>query len=195
MVVFDRGFIDHEWWKQLSTKGIWFVTRLKRDSRYSVVDRSEVKPGTGVTSDQTILLGTDQALKLRRIGYRDPATGRHLVFVTNAFHLSASTIASVYRDRWQVELFFKWIKQNLNIRAFLGTSQNAVLTQIWVALCAYLLLAFIKFANRLRRPLSRLLQLLHLNLFERRDLVLLLRTATGGPPGFTPPLQPSLAFR
>lgn len=195
MVVFDRGFVDHEWWKQLDSKGISFVTRLKAKATYAVLERRRVRPGTGLTSDQTILLGAEAPIKLRRIGYRDAATGRHLVFVTNAFHLSAVTVASLYRERWQIELFFKWIKQNLKIRAFLGTSKNAVLTQIWIALCAYLLLAFIKFSNQLTRPLSRLLQLLQLNLFERRALVRLLQAEPDDTSGRFTPDQTSLAFR
>ena len=86
---------------------------------------------------------------MRRIGYRDPETGKHYVFITNAFHLSAKTIAAIYKQRWQIEIFFKWIKQNLKIKSFLGTSANAVMTQIWAALCIALLLAYLKFTARL----------------------------------------------
>ena len=117
--------------------------------------------------------------RLRRIGYRDPETGKYYVFVTNAFHLSANTIADIYKQRWQIELFFKWIKQNLKIKAFLGTSKNAVMTQIWVALCMMLLLAYVKFISRLRGSLQQILRLFQLNLFIRRDLMALLR---GDPP-------------
>ena len=114
-------------------------------------------------------------IPLRRIGYRDPVTGKHYVFLTNNFKLSAKTIADIYKARWQVELFFKWIKQNLKIKSFIGTSKNAVMTQIWIALCVYLLLAFIKFQSKLTKSMQQMLRLLQLNLFEKRDLMALLR--------------------
>ena len=148
-----------------------------------MVERRPVASASGITSDQTIRLTGAKAEQcpalLRRIGYRDPETGKHYVFLTNAFHLSAKTIAAIYKDRWQIELFFKWIKQNLKIKSFLGTSRNAVLTQIWVAMCMYLLLAYIKFMSTLGLGMQQILRLLQLNLFERRDLQSLLR---GDPP-------------
>jgi len=101
------------------------------------------------------------------------------VFLTNNFKLSAKTIADIYKTRWQVELFFKWIKQNLKIKSFVGTSKNAVMTQIWIALCIYLLLAFLKFQSKLQKSTQQILRLLQLNLFEKRDLMALLR---GDPP-------------
>jgi len=116
---------------------------------------------------------------VRRIGYRDMETGKHYVFLTNNFKLAAKTIADIYKARWQVELFFKWIKQNLKIKSFVGTSKNAVMTQIWIALCVYLLLAFIKFQSKLKKSMQQILRLLQLNLFEKRDLMALLR---GDPP-------------
>ncbi len=106
----------------------------------------------------------------------DPFTD---VFLTNNFKLSAKTIADIYKARWQVELFFKWIKQNLKIKSFVGTSKNAVMTQIWIALCVYLLLAFLKFQSGLKKSPQQILRLLQLNLFEKRDLMALLR---GDPP-------------
>ena len=118
---------------------------------------------------------------LRRVGGRDPETGKEYVFLTNAFHLAARTIAEVYRARWQIELFFKWLKQNLRITTFLGTSQNAVLTQIWIAMCVYLMLAYLKFVSRTGRSLQDILRLLHLNLFQRRDLAALLAGAAPDP--------------
>ncbi len=99
--------------------------------------------------------------------------------MTNNFKLAAKTIADIYKARWDVELFFKWIKQNLKIRSFVGTSKNAVMTQLWIALCIYLLLAFLKFQSKLRKSMQQILRLLHLNLFEKRDLLALLR---GNPP-------------
>jgi|SRR5919108_3428364 putative transposase len=108
---------------------------------------------------------------LRRVGYRDPETGKHCVFWTNAFHLAAATIAAIYKERWQIELFFKAIKQNLKIKTFLGTSENAVMTQIWVALITYLLLAFLRFKAGLEISFQQLVRLLQINLFDRRNLV------------------------
>ena len=135
-------------------------------------------------SDQTILFNGVKPQQIgmplmRRIGYRDPKTGKHFVFITNLFHLSANTITEIYRQRWQIELFFKWLKQNLGIKAFLGTSKNAVMTQIGIALCMMLLLAYIKFMAKLNDSLQQLLRLLQLNLFIKRDLMALLR---GEPP-------------
>ena len=101
--------------------------------------------------------------------------GKHYVFLTNNFKLAAKTIADIYKARWQVELFFKWIKQNLKIKSFIGTSKNTVMTQIWIALCVYLLLAFIKFQLKLTKGMQQVLRLLQLNLFEKRDLFALLR--------------------
>ena len=124
---------------------------------------------------------------LRRIGYRDAETGIRYEFLTNNFQLSAQTIAAIYKERWQVELFFKWIKQNLKIKSFIGNSKNAVLTQIWVALCSCLLLAYLKFSARLGWSLQKMLRLLQLNLFMRRDLMALLRD--------DPPEQSPLAIK
>ena len=134
----------------------------------------------GLTSDQTVeFTGAQTAKKcpiqLRRIGYRDPETGKHYIFLTNHFKLAAKTIADIYKARWQVELFFKWVKQNLKIKSFIGTSKNAVMTQVWIALCVYLLLAFIKFQSKLKKSMQQILRLLQLNLFEKRDLMALLR--------------------
>jgi putative transposase len=107
---------------------------------------------------------------MRRIGYRDVETGKHYVFLTNNFKLSAHTIAKIYKARWQIELFFKWIKQNLKIKSFLGTSKNAVMTQIWIAMCIYLLLAFLKFQSKTGKLMQQILRLLQTNLFEKRLL-------------------------
>jgi putative transposase len=145
---------------------------------------TEVNKKQGITSDQTIeFTGAQTAKKcpiqLGRIGYRDPETGKHYVFLSNHFKLVARTIADIYKARWQVELFFKWIKQNLKIKSFIGTSKNAVMTQIWIALCVYLLLAFLKFQSKLKKSMQQILRLLQLNLFDKRDLMALLR---GDPP-------------
>lgn len=184
IVVVDRGYNDHLWYKRLTQKGIFFVTRLKVSEKYRVVKRHKVDKKTGLTSDQTIqFVSKDKPYKcpipLRRVGYRDAETGKHYVFLTNHFDLPAKTIADIYKSRWQVELFFKWIKQNLKIKSFIGTSKNAVMTQIWIALCMYLLLAFLKFQSKLKKSMQQILRLLQLNLFEKRDLMALLR---GDPP-------------
>ena len=180
IVVVDRGYNDYDWYNQLTEKGIFFVTRLKANAQYRVINRQPVLKNKGMTSDQTIRLTSIQAAKkcpsrLRRVGYRDIDTGKHYIFLTNNFKLAARTIADIYKARWQVELFFKWIKQNLKIKSFIGTSKNAVMTQIWIAMCVYLLLAFIKFQSRMNKTMQQILRLLQLNLFEKRDLMALLR--------------------
>jgi Transposase DDE domain/Domain of unknown function (DUF4372) len=180
IVAIDKAYNDYAWYKQLTDKGIYFVTRLKSNANFRIVCRRPVLKGKGVTSDQTIeFTGIQTAkkcpLQLRRIGYRDIETGKHYVFLTNNFKLAAKTIADIYKARWQVELFFKWVKQNLKIKSFVGTSKNAVMTQIWIAMCMYLLIAFIKFQSKLKKSMQQILRLLQLNLFEKRDLMALLR--------------------
>lgn len=180
IVAIDKGYNDYGWYNQLTVKGIYFVTRQKTNAKYRVIERHSIIKSKGITSDQTIKF-TGQVtsekcpVALRRIGYRDPETGKRYVFLTNNFKLAAKTIAEIYKARWEVELFFKWIKQNLKVKSFVGTSKNAVLTQIWVAMCVYLLLAFIKFQSKLKQSMQKILQLLQLNLFEKRDLMALLR--------------------
>jgi len=194
IVTCDRGYLDYAWFKTLTGKGIFFVTRPKKDAIYRVVERHRVNKNTGVTSDQTILFNGVKPRKigmplLRRIGYRDAETGKHYIFITNAFHLAADTIADIYRQRWQIELFFKWIKQNLKIKSFLGTSKNAVMTQIWIALCMVLLLAYLKHISKAVQSLQQILRLLQLNLFMKRDLIALLR---GDPPPDRSEVNPQL---
>ena len=196
MVAIDRGYNDYAWYNQLTTKGIFFVTRLKSNASTRVVERHPVLAEKGLTSDQIIEFTGAKAAKkcpiqLRRIGYRDPDTGKHYVFLTNHFKLAAKTIADIYKARWQVELFFKWIKQNLKIKSFIGTSKNAVMTQIWIALCVYLLLAYIKFQSKLKKSMQQMLRLLQLNLFEKRDLMALLR---GEPPRDKTPIFNQMAL-
>jgi hypothetical protein len=180
IVAVDKAYNDYEWYKQLSDKGIFFVTRQKSNAKYRVVERGEVIKYKGLTSDQTIEFTGVQTSKkcpnrLRRIGYRDEETGKHYVFLTNNFKLCARTIADIYKARWQVELFFKWIKQNLKIKSFVGTSKNAVLTQIWIAMCVYLLIVFLRFQSKVTKSMQQIIRVLQLNLFEKRDLMSLLR--------------------
>ena len=194
VVVIDKGYTDYGWYKQLTDKGIFFVTRQRANAKYRVVERRIANRALGVTSDQVIEL-TGLQLKnkamprYRRIGYRDADTGKHYVFLTNHFDLSAKTIADVYKDRWQIELFFKAIKQNLKIHAFVGNSRNAVLTQIWIALCTYLMLSYLKFLSKTGWSEQRILRLLQANLFSRNDLLELIRPSPpanrGVPPQMT----------
>jgi putative transposase len=184
MLVFDKGYPDYDWFKSLTKKGIFFVTRARSNIKCETIKDHQVVDNQGVESDQTIrLTGTKaqrQTLpKLRRVTYTDQETGKRYVFLSNVFHLGARTIADIYKARWQVELFFKWIKQNLKIKAFLGTSKNAILTQIWVALCVTLLLAYLKLISKTGQSAQAVLRLLQLNLFLRRNLFDLV---TGRPP-------------
>lgn len=196
IVVFDRGYIDYAWYNSLNSRNISFVTRQKRNADYQVLERREVNTPCGLTSDQVIRLTGTKAhqcpIKLRRVGYRDPQTGKHYVFVTNNFKLAAKTIADIYKSRWQIEMFFKWIKQNLKIKTFIGTSKNAVMTQIWIALCVYLILSYLKFTSCMDRSIQQILKLLQLNLFDRRDLIELIKGQNLDPPGFINQNQMSL---
>lgn len=162
IVAIDRGYNDYGWYKQLTEKGILFVTRFKSNARCRVVECRHVAKSKGLSSDQSIVFTGAQTQKkcpvtLRSIGYRDPETGKQYVFLTNHFKLAAKTIVDICKARWQVGLFFKWIKQNLKIKAFVGTSKNAVMTQIWITLCAYLMLAFLKSQSELNKSMQQIL--------------------------------------
>ena len=188
VLVFDKGYSDYSWHNQLTNKGIIWVTRIRGNAKYRVLERRKVNKAKGITSDQTIeytsLRSSKKQLRpVRRIGYRDIQTGKHYVFITNHLDWSATTIAGIYKQRWQVELFFKWIKQNLKIKAFVGNTSNAVMTQVLVALCIYLILAYLKFASKLKQSLQQIARLIHINLFAKRDLIEL----------FKPPPEPVIA--
>lgn len=175
MVAFDKGYVDYQWFKSLTDKGIFFVTRLRPKAVYKVLERKSVNKTQGITSDQIIQLNSAHAVKrgtpkLRRVGFVDKETGKYYMFLTNNFSLSAATIAAIYKDRWQVELFFKAIKQNLKIKAFVGTSKNAILTQVWIAMITYLLLSFARYSAKAGWTVQRILRIVQLNLFERRNL-------------------------
>lgn len=147
--VMDRGYVDFKRLYALHQAGAFFVTRAKSNMKHHRVYSRAVDKTTGVIADQSIALDEfytkkDYPQHLRRISFCDPKTGKRLVFLTNNFLLSANTIATLYKKRWQVELFFKWIKQHLRIKRFFGTSENAVKTQIWTAVCVYVLAAIIK---------------------------------------------------
>jgi len=190
VVVFDKGYNCYRWHNSLTENGIFFVSRIRGNAKYRVLERHAVNGGSGITSDQTIEYTAlrkdgDKLKPIRRIGYRDPETGKHYVFISNQFSWSAKTIADIYKQRWQVELFFKWIKQNLKIKAFLGNTENAVMTQIMSAMCVYLLLAFLKFQSKIDKSLQQIIRLLQLNLFTRRSLLDLLQPPDQ--PGLPPP--------
>lgn len=167
IVVEDMGYADYDRYAQLTAQKIFFVTRQKRNARYEVLERRKVNRKQGLLSDQTIRLQAQEGpLLLRRIAYRDAATGRRYVFLTNHFKLAAKTIADIYQERWQIEIFFRFIKQNLKIKAFIGNSENAVLTQIYAALIVYLLLCYLKFMCNLNLTLQNCIRILQLNLFR-----------------------------
>ncbi|WP_321530152.1 IS4 family transposase [uncultured Desulfuromonas sp.] len=169
-VVFDRGYTDYSWYQELTDSGIRFVTRLKSNAVTFPGPKRRGRKSPGVLLDQQIQLkGIDGTF--RKVRYLDAETDITYEFVTNALDISAATVADLYKERWQIELFFKWIKQNLRIKSFLGTSRNAVMTQIWIVLCAYLLLAYLKFQAKISQTLQQMLRLLRLNLFERRDFM------------------------
>ena len=175
IVAFDKGYVDYQWFKSLTDKGVFFVTRIRSKAVYTVLERKVTDKTKGVLSDQVIQLNSAHARKrgapkLRRVGFKDKETGRYYQFLTNNFALSASTIAAIYKDRWQVELFFKAIKQNLKIKAFVGLSKNAILTQIWIAMISYLLVAFARHSAKAGWTVQRILRVIQLNLFERRAL-------------------------
>lgn len=180
VVVFDKGYNSYRWHKSLSDQGVNFVTRIRGNAKFRVLVRHPVDKTSPVTSDQLIEYTSVRAQGMdlqpvRRVGYRCPETGRHYVFITNHLHWPAQLVADIYKQRWQVELFFKWIKQNLKIKSFLGHSTNAVMTQVMVALICYLLLAYLKSSSKISKSLQQMTRLLKLNLFAKRDLIELLK--------------------
>jgi len=171
IVVFDKGFLSYTWFRLLGAKGVSFVTRLKQNAVYKLLERRPIDRQTGVTSDHVIeVVSAGDPLRLRRIGYHDLESGKHYEFLTNHFRLAAKTIADIYKERWQIEIFFREIKQNLRIKNFVGNTENAVLIQIYTALTEYLLLAYLKFLNRFSLSIQQLCQLIQLNLLGTRSL-------------------------
>jgi hypothetical protein len=174
--VMDRGYVDFERLYEFTLSAAFFVTRTKKNvllqRRYS----HDADPAAGVRSDHTVILTAVNSIKaypdtLRRVTYVDPDTQKRFRFLTNNFALPALTIAKIYKSRWQVELFFKWIKQHLRIKAFYGTSQNAVKTQIWIAVGIYVLVAIVRKRLGLNASLYQILQILSLTLFEKMPLL------------------------
>jgi hypothetical protein len=177
--VVDRGYIDFVRLHALTRGLAFFVTRAKSNLKFDRLYSNPVDRTTGLICDQSGKLGIALSAekypdKLRRIKYRDPDADKILVFLTNNFDLPALTIAALYKQRWQVELFFKWIKQNLRIKTFYGTSENAVKTQIWIAVSVYLMVAIIKKRLKIETSLYTMLQILSVSVFERTELKQLL---------------------
>ncbi len=175
----DKGYIDFAWFNSIDTVGAFFVTRAKDNINYTVSGQHPESSKNSVISDEIIALNgfyqkQDYPKELRLIRYYDKQTDKLLVFITNNFKLAASTIAGIYKARWQVEVFFKWIKQNLKIKTFFGTSKNAVLTQIWIAMCYYLLLSYIKYQSKYKYSLFYLHKVIQETLLERLNLIDLL---------------------
>ena len=186
VVVMDRGYIDYEWFVQLTLQAVYFVTRVKDNASFEVVERRPVPPGTNVRRDEIIFFHS-QAVPDREHFFRivevwDEAKQRSFTFLTNHLGFAATTISAIYKDRWQVELFFKAIKQNLKIKTFLGTNSNAVKTQIWTALIAMLVLRYLQLMSTFAWSLSNLAALLRHQLFVYRDLFGWLNTPFEGPP-------------
>jgi hypothetical protein len=199
IVVFDRGYNDFSFFRRLTEQGVFFVTRMKAGTRYEVVESRSTPQRRHVLRDERIRLTGPHARQtcpqqLRRIEVRDPETERLLVFLTNHLTLGASTVAAVYRDRWQIELFFKALKQNLKVKTFVGTSPNALKTQIWTALIAMLLLKYLQFKSTYPWSLSNLVALLRMNLFVYRDLWSWLNEPFREPPPLPESLQMSMTF-
>jgi hypothetical protein len=173
--VMDRGYLDFSRLYKMHQAGAFFVTRAKSNMNARRVYSAPSDKGAGVMCDQTIALNgyyvaQDYPEHLRRIKFKDPASGKNLIFLTNNTTLPPLTIAALYKNRWQVELFFKWIKQHLRIKKFLGTSENAVKTQIWCAVSTYVLIAIVKKELQLDASLYTLLQILSVSVFEKNQL-------------------------
>lgn len=176
IVVEDRGYTDYALYARWTDAGVYFVSRLRANAKFEVVEQRSVPAQTNVLKDQIIRLTDYHAHKkcqhlLRRVEALHEETGEVLVFITNHQRLAASSIGAIYKDRWQIELFFKALKQNLKIKTFVGTSANAVRTQIWTALIAMLLLRYLQLCSRFGWSLANLVALLRMNLFTHRDLM------------------------
>jgi IS4 transposase len=180
--VMDRGYLHFARLAKFNDAAAFFVTRAKAKLHYRVVATQNVDDTNGVVSDRRIVMtgrytGVDYPMVIRSIEYEDPETSRRLTFLTNNFALDAASIAALYKARWQVELFFKWIKQHLRIKSFVGNTANAVKIQVWTAITAYVLVAMVKKHLNVAASLNSMLQILSLNLFEKTTLADLLSEA------------------
>ncbi|HEY5750072.1 MAG TPA: IS4 family transposase [Chryseolinea sp.] len=174
ILIMDKGFLDFRWFSRLDKGGVFFVTRIKDDTRYEVVEHCPVTSGQNVISDERIRLSSTHSRKryphnLRLVTIQTEA-GKPLHFLTNHLTLAASTISEIYKDRWQIEVFFKLLKQNLKIKSFIGSSPNAVWTQIWTAMIAMLLIRFLQLKSKAKWSFSNLAYFLQINLLVYRDL-------------------------
>jgi len=172
----DRGYLDYSRLHNIHTSQAFFITRTKSNFQFRRLYSHPVKKSLGVICDQTVILtgfyaAKDYPDKLRRIRYHDKDTQKSLTFLTNNFSLAATTIARLFKCRWQIELFFKWIKQHLHIKAFYGTSSNAVKTQLWIAISTYVLVAILRKRMNINVPLYNILQILSVTLFEKSPLL------------------------
>jgi len=184
MLVFDRGYADYNWWLRLTQQKVHFVTRLKDSAEYSII---EARPApAGIIRDEVIVLAKQEALgaeaHLRRIEIWLEDKQDTIVFLTNNMKLAASTIAAIYKERWQIELFFKALKQSLKIKTFVGTTENAVQTQIWTALISMLMIKYLQMKSTFQWSLSNLVALLRQQLFVYRDLFAWLNDPFQAPP-------------
>ena len=198
ILVMDRGYVDYAWFATLILQGVFFVTRLKDNAVYTVLGTRDVPAHRHIVRDELIeLTGRGAPAKcpypLRRVEVEDPETGETLVFLTNHLAFGTTTIAAIYKDRWQIELLFKALKQNLKIKTFVGTSANALHTQIWTALIAMLLLKYPQLRSTFGWSLSNLVALLRMQLFTHRDLWAWLNEPFTGPPAIAGPEQLALA--
>ena len=180
----DRGYIDFERLYHIHQAQGFFVIRAKSNLSFKRRYSHPVDKSTGVRCDQTIMLASVKSAKeypdkMRRIKYVDPQTGKSYVFLTNNFELAPKVIADLYKSRWQIELFFKWIKQHLRIKAFYGTSENAVKTQIWTAISVYVLIALVKKRMNFDITLYTFLQILSVSVFEQVDILKLVTNSFG----------------
>jgi IS4 transposase len=189
----DRGYVDSDWFLRLSREGVYFVTRLKDNAEYGIVEQRPVPEDHTIVRDEVILLTRIQEAGpkalMRRIEVWAEDQQETLVFLTNNLKLAASTIAAIYKDRWQIELFFKALKQSLRLRTFVGTSANAVSIQIWTALIAMLLVKYLQLRSTFGWSLSNLVALLRHQLFVYRDLMSWLHEP------FAPPIEPAVPLQ
>lgn len=176
ILLVDRAYIDYTWLYSLTKTNVFFVTRMKKNMNYTVLGQQESPVINGVVEDRRVKLSNYRQSHyypdpLRLVTIADPTSGKLITFMTNNFSLSADTIAELYKSRWQIETFFKWIKQNLRIKYFLGTSKNAVMIQIWAAMIYYLLVSFIKFQTKCRHSLHELTNIIRELLLETVVLI------------------------
>ena len=185
IVVMDRGYVDYEWYERLTQQGVFFVTRLRGDAHYQVLRSRSLPPGEDIISDQVIHLGSHwyvQPSRLRRIVVKVPEGKEPVVLLTNHPRFAAATVAEIYRQRWEIEVFFRALKQNLRIKTFVGTSANALRIQIWTALIAMLVLKYLQLRASYGWSLSNLVALLRQQLFVYRDLFTWLNQPFQPPP-------------